>query len=418
MDKTAILNYPGSKRRLLDFILLNTKKYLSDKSVVLDIFCGAGSVAEMYKRAGFSVCANDSENYSRNIAFALLNGTTGEFDFGVFDENYKKNFLALVREFSEELSREDNLIKNKDLKIETFDLELPKVWKDGGIYLFGKSYKDEGSLKAACDKIPFCLFTTYYSGYYFGLRQSIQIDSIRYAIENSTNNKEILFTCLYYAMKESTFSKDGHMAQPLNHAKNLHRLFKCREKNIYEIFKRKFVEFSNEKVIKIQSNVYNLSFEELILNEEILGKVDFIYADPPYTDMQYSRYFHLLNTVTTYDYPVLTRKNGKLTTGLYADNRFQSKISNRRTALTELHGLMCAAKHNNCTLAFSYAYPMDRINQPIDRYTMNVDDLIGKMREVFPKVDVVKEDFKHCNNRNSAAKKVYEYLIIGVPDGK
>ena len=48
MDKAAILNYPGSKRRLLDFILSNSKKYLSDESVILDIFCGTGSVAEMF----------------------------------------------------------------------------------------------------------------------------------------------------------------------------------------------------------------------------------------------------------------------------------------------------------------------------------------------------------------------------------
>lgn len=418
MDKAAILNYPGSKRRLLDFILSNSKKYLSDESVILDIFCGTGSVAEMFKNEGFTVCANDSENYSRNIAFSLLNGLDGDLDLNQLNNCYKSNYSELSKDFSMALETEKDLISNKKPEIEEFDLSLPKIWKDGGIVLCDKNYKTESELRNASASLPFCLFTTYYSGYYFGLKQCIQIDSIRCAIEQCGKNKEVLLTCLYYAMKESTFSKDGHMAQPLNHAKNLHRLFKCRERDIYEIFFKKLNDFKENKKSCKQSKVFNLPFEELILDANILRDVDFIYADPPYTDMQYSRYFHLLNTVTAYDYPDLTRKNGKLTTGLYADNRFQSKISNKKSALPELSDLMRVAEQNGCVLAFSYAFPVDRENQPTDRYTMNIDDLIGRMKEIFPKVDVIKENFKHCNNRNSAAKKVYEYLIIGVPDGK
>ena len=418
MAKAAILNYPGSKRRLLDFILSNSRKYLSKDSLILDIFCGTGSVAEMFKQEGYSVCANDSENYSRNIAYSLLNGIDGKIDLDGFLKDYDKNYTSLANDFIDELSKEEFLLKNKDSALEDFDLSLPKIWKDDAdIVLSGKHFSKESDLRKIKDEIPFCLFTLYYSGYYFGLKQSLQIDSIRFAIDHS-NNKEILLTSLYFAMKEATFSKDGHMAQPLNRAKNLHRLFKCREKDILDIFKKKLADFIGEKTNSTRSEVYNLPFEELIFEDKILNRVDFIYADPPYTDMQYSRYFHLLNTVTSYDYPELTRKNGKLTTGLYADNRFQSKISNKRSALSELTDLMMAAKRNKCVLAFSYAFPVDRVNQPTDRYTMNIDDLIAKMQEVFPKVDIVKENFKHCNNRNSAAKKVYEYLVIGVPDGK
>lgn len=418
MDKAAILNYPGSKRRLLDFILSNSKKYLSEDSVILDIFCGTGSVAEMFKNEGFTVCANDSENYSRNIAFSLLNGLDDDLDLDQINSHYEDNYLKLSKNFSEALKTEESLISSRKTEIVEFDLALPKIWKGEGVTLYGKNYAAETELRNASGNLPFCLFTTYYSGYYFGLKQSIQIDSIRYAIEQCNSNNEVLLTCLYYAMKEATFSKDGHMAQPLNRAKNLRRLFKCREKDIYEIFRKKLNDFKTEKKPCRQSRVFNLPFEELILDTNIMHGVDFIYADPPYTDMQYSRYFHLLNTVTAYDYPDLTRKNGKLTTGLYADNRFQSKISNKKSALPELSDLMHVAKRNGCVLAFSYAFPVDRENQPTDRYTMNIDDLIDKMRDIFPKVDIIKENFKHCNNRNSAAKKVYEYLIIGVPDGK
>lgn len=135
--------------------------------------------------------------------------------------------------------------------------------------------------------------------------------------------------------------------------------------------------------------------------------------------MQYSRYFHLLTTVTNYIYPNMTYKNGELTTGLYANNRYQSNISSRSKSLEELTELIEFASKNNITLCFSYAYPIDIKKQATNRYTMNIQDLIDKMNEYFPEVKIFKENYAHCNNRNSNQKKVYEYLILGyVPKQK
>ena len=53
MNDKAILNYPGSKKRLLDFIYKNTSKYINRNKYVLDIFAGTGCVAEMYKKNGY-----------------------------------------------------------------------------------------------------------------------------------------------------------------------------------------------------------------------------------------------------------------------------------------------------------------------------------------------------------------------------
>lgn len=50
-----------------------------------------------------------------------------------------------------------------------------------------------------------------------------------------------------------------------------------------------------------------MNFEDLLKQDDIKNNVSFIYADPPYTDMQYSRYYHLLNIVAKYDYPAPTK---------------------------------------------------------------------------------------------------------------
>ena len=72
--------------------------------------------------------------------------------------------------------------------------------------------------------------------------------------------------------------------------------------------------------------VFNLNFEDL-LDQKIFSNVGLVYADPPYTDMQYSRYYHLLNVAAKYEYPKLTITKNGYTKGLYTEGRYQSKLS-------------------------------------------------------------------------------------------
>ena len=125
---------------------------------------------------------------------------------------------------------------------------------------------------------------------------------IIHTIEKSkVGNRDILLSALFYAMKECVFSKDGHMAQPLDLKKNGTRLLKQRSKDILEFFFQKCEEFTSEKFVetKYHNKVFNTDFEQLLEKDDVKD-VTVIYADPPYTDMQYSRYYHLLNTGSKY----------------------------------------------------------------------------------------------------------------------
>lgn len=415
MNDNAILNYPGSKKRLLEFILESTKKHIDKDKYVLDIFSGTGCVSQMYKNNGYKVMANDVEKYSSYISGTLL-GNNFDVDFNLLNKYILFNLNKLAEKYCDELKKENCLLKQESMDIISFDSKLKKVWHDDFKEKFNDiDVKSIDDLNKNIDSLPFCLFTLYYSGVYFGLMQSIQIDSIRYAIEKS-DRKDILFTALFYAMKECSFSKDGHMAQPLNHEKNLKKLFKVRNKDLLEIFRKKLNELNNSCINGFEGLVYNCSFEDLLENDDIFNEVSFIYADPPYTDMQYSRYFHLLNTICNYEYPQMTYNRGEITTGLYADNRFQSEISSKSKALSKLEKLIIFAAKRNIGLCFSYAYPIDVEKQATDRYTMNINDLIESMKLNFKHVDVMKENYSHCNNRTHESKKVYEYLIIGYND--
>ncbi len=413
MNDKALLNYPGSKKRLLDFIFNNSKQYIKEDKYILDIFSGTGCVAQMFKSKGYKVFANDVEIYASNISSALLKNNH-KINFDSLEKNYEYNKNQLLNIYEAQIEKEDELIKSFSKDLVSFNESLLKVWESNfKIVINDNIISSIDELNKHKYDIPFMLFTLYYSGVYFGLEQSIEIDSIRYAIEKE-EEKDVLLTSLYYAIKEASFSKDGHMAQPLNQNKNFKKLVDVRSKNIYEIFKMKLQEFSKINDNTFEGKSFNLPFDKLINLEEIKNNVGFIYADPPYTDMQYSRYFHLLTTISNYEYPYMTYKQGKITTGLYAENRFQSNISSKSKSLSELKKLMNFSSENKINLCFSYAYPVDLEKQASDRYTMNINDLISEMNTYFDNVVVVKENYSHCNNRNSQQKKVFEYLVIGV----
>lgn len=314
MDTLTILNYQGSKKNLLEFIHESLIDYIDNKDVILDIFSGTASVAYSYKRSN-TVYANDAEVYAATVAKALLGSNLKEITVEEAKSKYEE--LITANEFSEWISKEDLFVKKEDVKglLELYD-EIPTVWKDGV-----KQF----------DNMQYSLFMKYYSTSYFGIRQARDIDIIRQVIDMSKEaEKNILLACLFFAMKECVFSKDGHMAQPLDLSKNSKRLLKLRKKSIVALFFEKTKDFLPDSFVSTDGEniVYNENFEKLLEREEIKNNVSVIYADPPYTDMQYSRYYHLLNTVVQYDYPDLTENARGYTKGLYLDNRFQSQLSN------------------------------------------------------------------------------------------
>nr|WP_246698209.1 DNA adenine methylase [Rhizobium sp. BK275] len=73
-----------------------------------------------------------------------------------------------------------------------------------------------------------------------------------------------------------------------------------------------------------------------------------IYADPPYTNDQYSRYYHLFETAILYDYPLAEGK------GLYRGGRFQSSFSLNRQVESSFERMISAAGKSGASLMISY----------------------------------------------------------------
>lgn len=205
-NEFPILNYPGSKRNLLSFIDEYTTSHIPKDKAVFDIFAGSGAVSYFYKDR-FKVYANDSEQYSSVILNALLKfQPNNKIDELLKEMDHFSDFnkLKLISIYSDWINKEKELLESlKFDEIEQFYLSFPNVWK-GNVVLNNMEITIE-TLRT----LPFyCLFTSYYSGNYFGVYQSVEIDSIRYAIEKADINvktKNMLLSALFYAMKEAVF---------------------------------------------------------------------------------------------------------------------------------------------------------------------------------------------------------------------
>ncbi|WP_194841697.1 DNA adenine methylase [Clostridium butyricum] len=420
-DIFTVLNYQGSKKNLLEFIFKNISNYIDNNKAVLDIFCGTASVAYGLKRYN-TVYANDSELYASVIAKALLQYNHID-QWNIAQEEFNKYFNTnheyLQSIFFTYVENEKEALQKLDFEmLQKLYNNFPTIWSGQQFNYYQNMINSTSDLRKYKNEIPYMLFTTYYSTTYFGLQQCFEIDSIRYAIEKIAckSLKNMLLSSLYFAMKECVFSKDGHMAQPLDISTNKAKLMKVRQKSILNIFISKIKEFNSESFVMTnrENQVFNLSMQEIIKLDDIKNNVGFIYADPPYTDMQYSRYYHLLNTVTLYDYDDISLNNGKLSKGLYRENRFQSPLSQKSQAHKHTEVLFKYCKENSINLGFSFAYPRDPESQPVNRYTMSIDSIIKTAEQTFGcrNVDILTEEYEHSNNRNANTKKVLEYLII------
>jgi adenine-specific DNA methylase len=403
VDSFSVLNYQGSKKNLINFIHESAYSLLSSDDTLLDIFSGTCSVGYSFKR-NLRVMANDCEEYAFHISNALLQNTY-KYQYNHIREIIENEYSKISQKQSTiyrnlAVSEEDALQSKSLTALKNLYLTVPLFWTSD-----------------VSDDNNSALFTSYYATTYFGIKQSLEIDALRLVIETFADSQmfSILMTSLFFAMKECVFAKDGHMAQPLDLTKNSHKLLKQRSKSIYNIFMDKLSEFFQPHFVQsaYENRVFNLPFEQLLEYPQIQNDVSVIYADPPYTDMQYSRYYHLLNFITRYkkDSPTLIR--GEYTKGLYTDNRYQSVLSSKSSCLQSFAKLVKFSKYYNKRLIISFAYPSEP-TQKTDRYVMSINDLAELCRSTFDSanVDIADCDYLHSNNRNSTQKKVREYLIM------
>jgi adenine-specific DNA-methyltransferase len=365
-----VMKYMGSKRELLPDIKFEIDKVLSEGDGVLDLFAGTGSVG-LYLKEKFNIYSNDIQSYSSVITDALISSSNYKLSFEVdeklaeIESFFLKNKNKLSKDFGATLETSKSFVavekrawteklRRQYIKfVDSFPSpvnEFATSNEEGKKLL--KAYKDRTTQNT---KFPYVQTAFLFSETYFSFEQAIDIDSIRYAIDQCFQNsceKSIALTALIYAYSY-TSSGTGHFAmfRDLKTLKSINDVFLYRDRSVWDYFEKKFreiIEFHSYNPGK-KHRSFSLDYKELLNNEEISKNYKLIYADPPYSFVHYSRFYHATESLVRYDYMMPEHK------GRYRTDRHQSPFCQKQNVTEAFTILISAASKGNKYLLLSYA---------------------------------------------------------------
>jgi adenine-specific DNA-methyltransferase len=204
-------------------------------------------------------------------------------------------------------------------------------------------------------RLPYSLFSSYFASAYFGVRQAAEIDSIRYAIDKvDAKRRDIYLFALLHAASFCA-AAPGHFAQFLIPRDENNTLYVAR------IRKRSVIDYFNEALLgfwrprcadRRRNKVFRSNATDFLTGLKSVRATRrsqlVVYADPPYSRAQYSRYYHVLETLVLYDYPAATGK------GRYRHGRFETGFSRKSEVCSAMSEFVEAAAETGAALYLSY----------------------------------------------------------------
>ncbi|MEW8442177.1 MAG: DNA adenine methylase [Candidatus Thiodiazotropha taylori] len=378
------ISYMGTKKFISPYVN-NIVSDLPGTGPFLDLFSGMCSVSSTITNR--PIWCNDTQLFATYVAKLLYktkSSSISTLDIESFiSPFFEKNFEKLENRFLESVHEERLLLSGKIKldKLIQFYSDLPHVQSSKILELERKRISKKP------DTTPWRLFSITYAGGYFGILQCIEIDSIRYGIEKAFVLKKInkdqyiaLIVALANALSRCS-TTTGHFAQFLNLNKNnLKTYVRQRRRSIW----LEWITYCNDLLANNSGkfNRFNRVFNKdaNILLQELYSRKnhpEIVYADPPYTKDQYSRFYHIYETLIKYNYPE------SFGMGRYPPTRFRSKYCLKTNVQAELNNLITRIKKLGCQ--FILSYPENGIIE--DSKTL----ILSMLRESFQHVELV-----HC----------------------
>lgn len=314
--------YMGNKKRITGFIIESIFPYVSESSIFLDLMCGSGSMSQAFAKLG-PTYASDAQEFCQLLAKIQGSGFSklkAQQVLKNITTHYNQNFQALKNFYQEEIKMEEALYHKDWSDRNAVFSAYTKFFNQFSLY--SSSFPTESKIntlilqyRANPKQFPYCLFTLYFSNIFFGLLQCIQLDSLRYAIDQlNDEEKNWALGVLVVTTYQVSSNHAGHFAQPKKISpSNVLEILSQREKSVYHEFSKRLLSLSEESErckneIKLVPGPWQ---NALSFAEEYIGKQAVVYLDAPYKRDEYSRYYHVLETLVKYDYP-FSELNGRM----------------------------------------------------------------------------------------------------------
>lgn len=269
-------------------------------------------------------------------------------------------------------------------------------------------------------KLPYCLFTYYFANVYFGLAQCIQLDSIRYAIDQivDEDEKEWALGTLVVTASSIATQHAGHFAQPKRLDENSLKYFiNQRSQSAWFEFSKRLITLSEESerysyYIKTIEGPWENALKQV--SKEIRMSNLIVYLDAPYKRDEYSRYYHVLETIVKYDYPSSENK-GRLRSKIKGE-RFNSEFFTKTISKVEEYFVHIISEilMINAICVWSYS----------NNGAASIRRIVSRVKKNMKcNIFLYSTPYQHLSQRKKsndgiAKLEVMEYCIVFVPNSR
>lgn len=319
------MKYMGSKKNMLENglgVLLIEQAAEADRFV--DLFCGSASVSWFVAtKTNKPVISVDMQAFSSVLALAVTSRTK------------KINSDMLINRWVIKAVRNRNRssLWSRAVSLEESELIIPE-------YVIQSRRLCESTKSAG----P---VWTAYGGHYFSPKQAITFDFLISALPLFTRNRLVCLAAIIMAASECAASP-GHTAQPFQPTDSS-------GKYLIEAWSRDPIVYI-KKALGLICPLHAKSKGEAFIGDALdfcnnITDRDLVFIDPPYSNVQYSRFYHVLETIARGKSHVEVSGVGRYPS---FEQRPQSKFSNSSTSQSELERLLKLLAQKRCKVVFTF----------------------------------------------------------------
>lgn len=336
--------YMGSKAALAPQLCEIVHAFETPSTCLVDLMCGSGAMSGAFAR-NWRTIASDAQTFSRLLARVQGGGMTRHAATGAANTVLARariKFEQMPESLRNQIRIEDEFIHSELTSSKLSDLvqwlrDSDTEWQQVG--------SPSGRSSKWHDR--YTLFSSLYANLFFGFRQAYEIDCLRYGVDSLEDPviKEWALGALICATSACAFSYGGHFAQPKLDISSDEKILSVaaemlqqRALSVSHEFYVRFISLAEESAsvpnaIETVVGPWEKALSQI--ESRTQGQKVCAYIDPPYTRDEYSRYYHVLETLTHYDCPPVTGKARIPARG--SANRFASAFNSRLPEAVERH---------------------------------------------------------------------------------
>lgn len=374
------MKYMGHKGRLLPVLGEVLLEEARDAGQVADPFCGSGIVSWfLAENTDLAVHAGDLQRFASVRAAAVVERTKP------LDAH-----ALLASWFAAAQERIGHVIAHFPNTMRSIDPAIDDVAEIRSIVERSRRFSCV-VLPPLLDRVDGCWpMSKAYGGYYFSPAQALIFDALRQTLPGSAPRRAIALAALIEAASRCA-AAPGHTAQPFQPTAGAARyIVEAWSRDVWS----RVAEAAHAIAGRAARRSGNAAARDFRATLRALQPGDLVFADPPYSGVHYSRFYHVLETLTD------GREVSVFGQGRYppAEKRPASEFSRKteaRRAAAELIEL-CAASRLKLVLTF----PVGRASNGL-----SAQDYIEFGRGRFSRVEYLEEDSKFSTLGGNAVRR-------------